>query len=164
MCFPYHLDIDHIAYRTTSRYALAEMLRQTQNYKIHHKEFKIKFDDGSECDCIIMRPPISKMPEIFISDGPPDSIVGKWVKENGSGIHHIALRVPSDLTVEYVKKEWERLGWAEFLTEQPLKCEGLTQIFTKPSHLTGHIYELIERRSEGFCEDNVKALMEATAK
>ena len=59
-------------------------------------------------------------------------------------------------------KEWQAKGWAEFTSEQPLSCEGLTQVFTKPSALTGVIFEFIERGHFGFCKDNVKALMEST--
>ena len=61
-------------------------------------------------------------------------------------------------------KEWREKGYAEFTTEEPLTCPGLTQCFTKPSNLTGVIYELIERDrdAQGFCKDNVKDLMEST--
>ena len=58
--------------------------------------------------------------------------------------------------------EWQRKGWAEFTSEKPLHCEGLTQVFTKPSALTGVIFEFIERGQFGFCKENVKALMEST--
>ncbi|MCE2806624.1 MAG: hypothetical protein LW700_15695 [Gemmataceae bacterium] len=44
----------------------------------------------------------------------------------------------------------------------PLRCPGLTQVFTRPSELTGVIYEFIERGEFGFCKDNVRALMEGT--
>ena len=53
-------------------------------------------------------------------------------------------------------------GWAEFTSDAPMKCEGLTQVFTKPSQLTGVIFEFIERGAFGFCKENVKALMEST--
>jgi 4-hydroxyphenylpyruvate dioxygenase-like putative hemolysin len=38
------------------------------------------------------------------------------------------------------------------------------QVFTKPSKLTGVMYELINRTGDGFCEKNVKGLMESTRK
>ncbi len=61
-------------------------------------------------------------------------------------------------------KEWREKGYAEFTTEKPLTCEGLTQCFTKPSQLTGVIYEFIERKEggDGFCQGNVRSLMEST--
>ena len=59
-------------------------------------------------------------------------------------------------------EEWSMKGYVEFATEAPLTCPGLVQIFTKPSELTGVIYELIERENHGFCQTNVKALMEST--
>ena len=43
-----------------------------------------------------------------------------------------------------------------------MTCPGLVQVFTKPSELTGIIYELISREGDGFCEDNVKDLMNST--
>ena len=98
-------------------------------------------------------------PEIFVSEGTPGSIVYEWVKQRGPGIHHIAMQVDS---VEDTMAEWQRKGWAEFTSEAPMKCEGLTQVFTKPSQLTGVIYEFIERGTFGFCKENVKALMEST--
>ena len=51
---------------------------------------------------------------------------------------------------------------AEFTTDKPLTCHGLVQAFTKPSELTGIIYEFIEREGHGFCETNVKDLMKST--
>ena len=99
--------------------------------------------------------------EIFVSDGPPGSIVGDWVSaRNGvGGIHHIAYQCDS---VDVTMKEWREKGYAEFLSEEPMTCPGLVQVFTKPSELTGIIYELISREGDGFCEDNVKDLMNST--
>jgi len=102
-------------------------------------------------------------PEIFISDGTEGSIVGDWVAERGGvgGIHHMAYQVED---VKAIMKEWKEKGYAEFYTEEPITCENpnLTQVFTKPSELTGVIYEFINRESAGFCKDSVKRLMEST--
>tara|TARA_A100001201_G_scaffold127235_1_gene111897 strand:- start:499 stop:1074 length:576 start_codon:yes stop_codon:yes gene_type:complete len=104
-------------------------------------------------------------PEIFVSDGPKGSIVGDWVKERGGvgGIHHIAYQVED---VEKTMKDWTDKGYAEWYSEKPLVCEEtkLVQVFSKPSELTGVVYELITRGkdSKGFCRTNVKALMEST--
>ena len=97
--------------------------------------------------------------EVFVSDGEEGSIVGDWVKENGPGVHHIAYQVDD---VEATMHSWRQMGYAEFYSEKPLQCPGLVQVFTKPSELTGVIYELIKRDGKGFCEDNVKGLMEST--
>lgn len=101
-------------------------------------------------------------PEIFISEGTPNSIVGKWVAARGGvgGLHHIAIQVPS---VVDKMKEWQDKGYAEFSSAEPMKCPGLTQVFTKPSKLCGVIFEFIEREEFGFCASNVKQLMESTA-
>ena len=111
-------------------------------------------------DCELHAPP-----EIFVSDGPEGSIVGDWVAERGGvgGVHHIAYQVDD---VAAKMKEWQELGFVEFYSEDPLVCDEthLTQVFSKPSELTGVIYELITRGSDnkGFCELNVKGLMEST--
>ena len=60
-------------------------------------------------------------------------------------------------------KEWVSMG-IEFLSDKPLTCPGLVQVFTKPHPVTGMIYELIERTDKGFCKDNVKDLMNSTKK
>jgi 4-hydroxyphenylpyruvate dioxygenase-like putative hemolysin len=100
-------------------------------------------------------------PEIFVSDGPSGSIVGDWVAGRGNigGVHHVAYQVDD---VAGTMKKWKEVGYAEFLSEKPLTCPGLEQVFTKPSELTGIIYELISREGKGFCEDNVKNLMLST--
>ena len=88
-------------------------------------------------------------PEIFVSDGPKGSIVGDWVAERGDigGVHHMAYQVDD---VAAVMKEWKEKGYLEFYSEEPLVCEEthLTQVFSKPSELTGVIYELIKRGSD----------------
>ena len=171
--------IDHIAYRVKDRHETVKFFTEAFNYRVAD-EFEIKFDDGSSAKCFALEPPekvqcmpqrfvhmgvwdLHTAPEIFVSDGTPDSIVGKWVTERGGvgGIHHIAYQVDS---VKNTMKDWKEKGYAEFTTDKPLACPGLTQCFTKPSSLTGVIYEFIERavNSQGFCKDNVKDLMEST--
>ena len=180
--------IDHIAYRVKSRFKTAKFFEDTLGYTIG-TEFQIEFDDNSKADCMALVPPENRVPdtnlwklqthlsfneieteseveyhapaEIFISDGPMGSIVGDWVAARGGvgGIHHIAYQCDS---VESTMKEWKESGYAEFLSDEPMTCPGLTQVFTKPSELTGVIYELISREGDGFCEDNVKNLMLST--
>tara|TARA_B100000676_G_scaffold306253_1_gene362136 strand:- start:1117 stop:1665 length:549 start_codon:yes stop_codon:yes gene_type:complete len=180
--------LDHIAYRTKDRYKTAEFLDKCMGYKIG-LEFQIEFDDNSKADCLALVPPEKRPeftdlwslhtsigvnelegdvvyhspPEIFVSDGPEGSIVGDWVAERDGvgGIHHIAYQVDD---VKATMHDWKQMGYAEFYSENPLECPGLVQVFTKPSELTGVIYELISREGKGFCETNVKALMESTKK
>ena len=179
-----YMRLDHIAYRVADRHKSANFFIDAFGYKIQ-EEFEIEFDNGSKAKCIALEPPekISKdmpwncvieneffsngvyhlAPEIFVSDGEPDSIVGKWVarRDGIGGIHHMAYQVDS---VENTILAWQEKGWADFTSNQPFKCEGLTQVFSKPHPLTGVIYEFIEREDVGFCKGNVKALMESTAK
>ena len=178
--------LDHIAYRSSDRKKTAKFFQDCLGYSIA-TEFDLEFEDGSTTKCVAMippetRPPSTDMwkyyslqpvpygsikaeyhapPEIFISDGVEGSIVAEWVKERGGigGIHHIAYQVED---VETTMHSWRKQGYAEFLSDVPLECPGLKQVFTKPSELTGVIYELISRTGKGFCEDNVKGLMEST--
>ena len=180
--------IDHIAYRVKDRFKTAKFFTEALGYN-KGTEFQIKFSDDSSADCLALTPPEKRHPdtsewihkallmapychlecefhappEIFVSDGSPGSIVGDWVlhRDGVGGIHHIAYQVEN---VEQVMRSWQEKGFAEFLSEVPLTCPGLTQVFTKPSELTGIIYELITRTGRGFCEDNVKSLMESTRK
>lgn len=182
--------LDHIAYRVKDRYKTAKFFNEAFGYTIA-TEFQIEFDDGSKADCLALEPPEKRPeqthdwvlthllcnetntkqtesevtshapPEIFVSDGPIGSIVGDWVQaRNGiGGVHHIAYQVDN---VDAKMQEWKNAGYAEFLSEEPMTCPGLVQVFTKPSELTGVIYELISREGDGFCEDNVKDLMNST--
>jgi catechol 2,3-dioxygenase-like lactoylglutathione lyase family enzyme len=177
--------LDHIAYRVSSRHKTAQFFIDAFGYSIQ-ESFPIVFDDGSEARCIALEPPEKTLdavpwkafvptlaaveyqdveyhlaPEIFVSDGDPTSIVGKWVaaRDGIGGIHHMAYQVES---VEDTMKEWQQKGYAEFSSAQPMTCPGLTQVFTKPSQLTGVIYEFINRGVRGFCSENVRSLMEST--
>jgi catechol 2,3-dioxygenase-like lactoylglutathione lyase family enzyme len=176
--------LDHIAYRTADRKKTAQFFIDAFGYRVQ-TEFDIKFDDGSTAKCIALEPPekagakqdgwlcksfvdgipdptvFHMAPEIFVSDGDPESIVGRWVAARGGvgGIHHMAYQVES---VEKKMAEWKEKGYAEFTSDKPMTCPGLTQVFTKPSALTGVIYEFIERGEHGFCRENVRNLMEST--
>tara|TARA_Y100000310_G_scaffold345553_1_gene466434 strand:- start:2777 stop:3289 length:513 start_codon:yes stop_codon:yes gene_type:complete len=168
----------------------ADFIKEAFGYKVG-TEFQIKFDDESKADCLALVPPETRHPdtkfwtfyalqaspygsikpeyhappEIFVSDGSDGSIVGDWVAERGNvgGIHHIAYQVED---VGAIMNEWKEKGYAEFYSEEPITCKDpdLTQVFTKPSELTGVIYEFINREGAGFCKDSVKQLMESTAK
>lgn len=170
--------LDHIAYRVKNRHKTAKFFQEAFGYKIQ-TDFNIKFGDGSTAECIALEPPekvedafwtlvgtdpsveYHLPPEIFVSDGSPDSVVGKWVASRGGvgGIHHLAYQVEN---VAKKMAEWKAKGYAEFTTAEPLTCPELTQCFTKPSELTGVIYEFIERGRHGFCQDNVEQLILST--
>ena len=180
--------LDHIAYRSKDRHRTAKFFKDSLGYEVA-TSFEVKFDDGSHADCLALVPPENRPPdtslwrmethlslneietetpveyhappEIFVSDGARGSIVGEWVDARGGvgGIHHIAYQCDS---VESTMKAWKDKGYAEFLSDEPMECPGLKQVFTIPSELTGVIYELISREDKGFCELNVKGLMEST--
>ncbi len=174
--------LDHIAFRVADRNATAAFFRAAFGYRTQ-AEFTIDFDNGTHARCLALEPP-EKLdpnlpwtavgvpafgpthhlpPEIFVSDGEPGSLVADWVAARGGigGVHHLAYQV-DDVAAKMA--EWQARGWGEFTTPQPLECEGLTQVFSKPHALTGVIFEFISRGAHGFCAGNVKALMESTAK
>lgn len=179
--------LDHIAYRvkdrtkTTQFFIEAMRYRRAEDEELDNGEFLINFDDGSTAKCVVLEPPEKSIglpgpwvyghpidgsiyhqaPEIFVSEGSSDSVVGKWVakRDNVGGIHHLAYQV---ISVQKTMDEWRAKGYAEFTTNDPLTCPGLTQCFTKPSELTGVIFEFIEREAQGFCRENVRDLMEST--
>ncbi len=184
--------LDHIAYRVKDRHKTAKFLGDCLGYSIG-TEFDLVFDDGSTTDCIALVPPEDRPkdvlewsvlladapdvseandfhgyhvpPEIFVSDGLEGSIVGDWVKERGGvgGIHHLAYQVDD---VKETMEDWSNKGYAEWYSDKPLVCKEthLVQVFSKPSELTGVVYELITRGKDnkGFCKSNVKSLMEST--
>ena len=154
--------LDHIAYRVTNRKKAAGFLAKTLKYTTN-TEFEIVFDNKSTAECLVLEPNSSQNPEIFISDGTDNSVVGEWVQaQNGSGgIHHIAYRV-SDIYA--IVQEWKENG-VQFLTEDVIDCpeDNMKQIFSKPLDvLGGLIIELIERQDKGFCQNSVKDLMNST--
>jgi len=175
--------LDHIAYRVANRKKTAQFFIDAFSYKIED-DFELVFDNNETARCYAMGPPergkyldikfiqyfsgfahgpmqYHASPEIFVSEGSPDSVVGKWVEARDGivGIHHLAYEVDS---VKKQMEKWLKLGYAEFTTEEPMSCPGLVQCFTKPSELTGVIYEFIERSGKGFCKENVLDLMTST--
>ena len=154
--------LDHIAYRVTNRKKAADFLEKTLKYTTN-TEFEIVFDNKSTAECRVLEPSSSPNPEIFISDGTYNSVVGEWVQaHNGNGgIHHIAYRVND---IYAIVQEWKENG-VQFLTEDVIDCpeDNMKQIFSKPLDILGGlIIELIERQDKGFCQNSVKDLMNST--
>ena len=156
------MKLDHIAYRVPDKDRTGHFLESLTGYSAG-AEFQINFDDGSSADCKALLPSDESSPEVFVSEGTPNSIVDEWVKERGDtgGIHHIAYSTDN---IDKAVKEWKEKG-IEFLSDNIIDCpdDNLRQIFTKPQDLLGGIIvELIERGDKGFCQNSVKHLMEST--
>jgi len=101
-------------------------------------------------------------PEIFVSDGKPGTVVDEWVKERGGhgGLHHMAYMVDD---VEKAMKRWQANGWGNFLSDKPLTCPDIAQVFSKPQEILGGVLiEFIHRGERGFCKENVAELMKST--
>ncbi|MDX2085153.1 MAG: VOC family protein [Candidatus Melainabacteria bacterium] len=177
--------LDHIAYRVKNRDAAVQFFTDMFGYVIQC-EFEITLEDGSKAMCMALEPPekhphgqaleglpfISHVspgldyhmaPEIFVSEGPPGSLIDRWVNEWGRGVgavHHLAYEVGD---VKATMDQWQAKGIL-FTTPEPLHCDDLVQVFTQPHPITGIIYEFIERKGQhGFCKDNVAKLMASTA-
>jgi len=176
--------LDHIAFRTLDRKKAVQFLCDSLGYT-ESTQFQIDFDkdkndiaicsvlvptDRATCSAALpwtlpfngIRYDLS--PEIFVSEGTPGSIVHNWaIAQGGSSVHHLALQVPDNSTVEIEMKKWLDNGWCEsFTSETPFKCDEMSQIFTKPSSVLGVIFELIQRKEDGFCRDSVLKLMQST--
>jgi catechol 2,3-dioxygenase-like lactoylglutathione lyase family enzyme len=183
------LRIDHIAYRCADRHEASDFFIKAFGYRVQD-HFPIDFGAGDTARCISLTPEFTPAepllpglhlmpftsagddfetthyahyhlpPEIFVSDGTPDSIVGRWVKARGGigGVHHIAYEC-ANVWSEMVR--WK--GLAEF-TSEPIECpeEGLVQVFTTAHPITGVVYELISRKERGFCRASVAKLMRAS--
>ena len=163
--------LDHVAFRVRDRKSAAKFLEVNLFYRTQ-QEFPIDFGDGEFAECISMVPTRIPNPEIFLSDGTPDSIVGEWVEDRvqmgaridvqvAGGIHHLAFSVHS---VEATMKEWQERG-IKFSSDTPIYCpeDKLIQVFTQPiAALGGMVIELIERGEFGFCKSSVKKLMESS--
>lgn len=180
--------LDHIAYRVKNRTEAVKFFCDAFGYKTQD-EFEITLEDGSKAKCQSLEPSEKVLPEvptdcisyisvgpripqerieyhlapeIFVSDGPPGSVIDDWVNAWGRGIggvHHLAFEVDD---VQKTMDDWKAKGWL-FTTPAPLNCESLTQIFSQPNPFTGVIYEFIHRKGQrGFCKDNVAKLMSST--
>lgn len=151
------MKLDHTAYRVKDRDQFAARLKFTLQYHVRD-EILIPYPDGSEARCYIMQSDHDA--DIFVSEGDKGSVVWNWVFDRGPGIHHIAYEV-EDVVDTMI--EWGRRGIG-FLSG-PIYCpcdRQLVQVFTDKKAF-GHIIELIERNGhQGFCEHNVKKLMDST--
>jgi len=180
--------LDHIAYRVRDRIEAAKFICDAFGYRISD-EFTIDFGNGEYAKSFALEPPEKKdeearfsiniwgnalvpgaignsyssvyhiAPEIFISDGTPNSVVGRWVEKHGPQIHHLAYSVDD---VAETMEVWKQRGWATFTTDKPISnSNDLVQCFTNPHPLTGIVYEFIKRGGDnkGFNKDNVRQLM-----
>jgi len=136
------LQLDHIAYRVKDKWILIKELMKLGYRPIQH------FNPLPEVTCTSLKH--DTLPGIFVSSG---GMIEEWVNENGEGIHHIAIR----------SEKLDKLKvFSNYTTENPITCPGLSQMFTKP--ICGVTIEILERddTNPGFCEQNVKELMEST--
>lgn len=184
-----HYAYDHFAYRTLEREKAVRFFCNALGYK-EVTEFEIFFNEekNDKAICSVLEPsdrvktakllpfihlvpvgeefqPYVMAPEIFISSGSPGSIVHNWVLKRGNAcfLHHIALRVSEESTVEKEMQIWKENGWCDgFTSEEPFKCDEMSQVFTKENLVLGIIFELIKRKEQGFCQKSVLSLINST--
>lgn len=155
------LPLDHFALRVSDREAALPSFTRI-GYEVVD-EFEITLRDGSKAKSYALKK--DGQPEIFISSGEPGSLMRKWVEARGcrGAIHHLAYAVED---VAATMEEWKAAG-VKFTKPEPITCScehPLTQIFTEEDPATGMVYELIHRNGHpGFCEDNVKQLMDSSS-
>lgn len=157
------LGIDHVAYRVKTgdrEKALAEFLRHT-NYGYVETHF---MPEQNALTSVLSYP--DQKPAIVVSEGlDENSVVAKYVAKFGARIHHIAFDVTDIDEVVRIQKG----RGVTFTTDDVIgnKDEGLLQIFTEPSALTGDIYEYVQRFGDFkgfFLQSHVGALMSSTQK
>ena len=173
--------LDHIAFRVNNNNhkKTCDMFVNLFGYEIVD-EFEPEFPDGTTQDtiCTVLSPKglnnskepriieqngitYQTMPDIFISSSSdPNSVVAKYVANRDSigAPHHFAFS--TDSVTDTMKKF--HAANMEFLTDSPMICEELTQVFTRPSDLVNIIFEFIERRQASFCRSSVGRLMDST--
>jgi catechol 2,3-dioxygenase-like lactoylglutathione lyase family enzyme len=157
--------LHHYAIRCKDRHATARFYLEALDYAIV-EEFTIYFnaDQTEKAECLALKYSESGvfMPEVFISEGTPGSIVDNWVLKHGNGIHHLAHFVDD---VALAMRDWKERGLATFTTDVPIESDDLIQCFTNPHPDTGIVYEFINSKTgRGFDASNVKRLMESTIK
>lgn len=140
------MKLDHIAFRI--EYNKGKDLRLALAFLGYEIDQSFKPFEDVYCDSYKH----DTLPGVFVSEGKIGSIVARWVAENGQGIHHIAI------STDNIIKLKEELSIEDALIE----CPGLKQVFSEPK--CGVIIEILERdpSNPGFCEENVKKLMEST--
>jgi 4-hydroxyphenylpyruvate dioxygenase-like putative hemolysin len=147
--------LDHLALRLINKEEASKVLNLF-GYILEDK-FELDFGESGKAESYVMSS--YKTPEIFMSDGDKDTVIGEWVDKHGPGIHHVAL-VSDNIYNDVADLKAKGI---EFTTPDVLVCDDLKQIFTKPIDcLGGLIIELIERKTKGFCAGNVKAIMDST--
>lgn len=183
--------LDHLAFRTRDRWKTTNFYIEVFGYKVQ-EEFRPYDDDSVLCVALqpyerkVLGHPFSMLgpvtahgfngggliypppgpstyhlpPEIFVSDGKPGSVVHEWVEKYGPGVHHMAYLVDN---VARETQRWKDNGWGNFLSEDPLSCPGIEQIFSEPVEVVGNIiFEFISRGDRGFCKESIRGLMDST--
>ena len=154
------LPLDHLALRVLNRNSALSFLGLLGYAPV--ASFDIQLEDGSKAQSFALDHAYS--PDIFVSSGPRGSFIWRWVQKRGrvGAVHHLAYAVED---VAATMKDMQGHG-VKFQSKEPLVCsceKPLTQVFTRPDPATGLIFEFIHRNGHpGFCEDNVKRLMDGS--
>ena len=78
----------------------------------------------------------------IVASESPDAVIGKYIRDRGEGIHHIAFRVADlDKVMTSLKEKGVRL-----IPEKPVVSERSRYIFAHPKSVHGLLIELVERK------------------
>ncbi|MBN2011764.1 VOC family protein [candidate division KSB1 bacterium] len=151
--------LDHIAFRVTDIDPVVSYYTKKLGYKVV-QEMELDFG-GTKAVSNVLNLPGTKF-YIFVDQGLDwDNIITRWVKKNGSKMHHMAYCV-DDI---YDAAEEMRKHGVEFTSKDVVDTGGgLKQLFTLPSPVTGMITELIQRERDDifFVQGNVIELIRST--
>jgi len=76
----------------------------------------------------------------IIASESPDAVIGKYIRDRGEGLHHIAFRVANlERLIRRLKEKGVRL-----IPEEPREDELRRYIFVHPKSVHGVLIELME--------------------
>jgi 4-hydroxyphenylpyruvate dioxygenase-like putative hemolysin len=151
--------LDHIAFRVADLRPVVSYYTKKLGYAVV-QEMELDFG-GTKAISNVLNLPCSKF-YVFVDQGLDwDNIITKWVKTNGSKMHHMAYLVDD---IYDAANEMRHQGM-EFTSKDVIDTGGgLKQLFTLPSPVTGMITELIQRERDDifFVQGNVIELIRST--
>ncbi|MBA3486170.1 MAG: VOC family protein [Lysobacter sp.] len=93
---------------------------------------------------------------VLIEGTSPESQINRYIEKYGPGVQHVAFEVSNIEASRLALAD----GGLEFSTNV-LEAPGLRQTFSKRDHVSGMMFELIERTGEvGFTDSNTTRLFE----
>lgn len=151
--------LDHIAFRVADMNPVVDFYTSTLGFKIVQK-LTLDFGESKALSTVLTLP--GSPFYIFVDQGMDSgNIISQWVKQHGSGLHHMAYLVDD---IHAAAADLRNQGM-KFTTDEVIDTGGgLKQLFSLPNPITGILTEIIEREKEGifFVQENVVQLIKST--